>query len=352
MIPSQITATPKLFIGMDVHKKSWTVHIKTDLFDYKTVTVPPSPDSLAAYVQKHLPGHEVTCCYEAGCCGYWIARNLQQYGWQVKVVNPGDVPRTAKQDWQKTDKIDSRSLSRHLQAGNLKSISIPGEEQEQLRSLFRRRIHLVRQVRTVKNHIKSQLLYYGIPIPHQYDNPNWSSEMKQWIEAISWKFTTCQTVTDSRLKQLNFLWSEMLHVSNELRAYCRKHFRKDYYLYKSVPGIGGITAAAIISELGDLRRFSTLDELASIVGLVPGLYESSDKSQCLGLSKRSNKQLRSLLIESSWIAVGKDMALQQYYRKHAHEEPNKAIVKVAHKLLSRIRAVITTGIPYQFALVK
>lgn len=352
MIPSQITATPKLFIGMDVHKKSWTVHIKTDLFDYKTLSMPPSPDALVAYVQKHLPGHEIICCYEAGCFGYWIARNLQQHGWQVKVVNPGDVPRTAKQDWQKTDKIDSRYLSKHLQAGNLNCITIPGEEQEQLRSLFRRRIHLVRQLRTVKNHIKSQLLYYGIQIPPQYDNANWSGEMKQWVESISWKFSTCLTVTISRLKQLNFLRSEMLQISNELRAYCRKHFSKDYKLYKSVPGIGGITAAAFISELGDLRRFSTLDELASIVGVVPGLYQSSDKSQCLGLSKRSNKQLRSLLIESSWRAVAKDMALQQYFRKHAHKEPNKAIIKVAHKLLSRIRAVIITGIPYQVALVK
>jgi len=352
MIPSQITATPKLFIGMDVHKKSWTVHIKTDLFDYKTIGMPPSPESLVGYVQTHLPGHEVTCCYEAGCCGYWIARNLEQHGWDVKVVNPADVPRTSKQNWQKTDKIDCRQLSKHLQAGNVKAIHIPGEEQEQLRSLFRRRVHLVRQLRTIKNHIKSQLLYYGVTIPDQYDNANWSGEMKRWIKSITWKFSTCLTVTNSRLKQLDFLWSEMLQVSNELRSYCRKHFRKDYYLYKSVPGIGGITAAAIISELGDLRRFSTLDELASIVGLVPRLYESSDKSQCLGLTKRSNRQLRSLLVESSWIAVGKDMALQQYYRKHAHKEPNKAIIKVAHKLLSRIRAVIITGIPYQYALVK
>jgi len=176
--------------------------------------------------------------------------------------------------------------------------------------------------------------------------------MKTWVGNIKWKFSSGAESIKSRLKQLEFMWYEELHISNELRSYCRKHYRKDYYLYKSVPGIGGITAAAIISELGDLRRFSTLDELASIVGLVPGLYESSDKSQCLGLTKRSNRQLRSLLVESSWIAVGKDMALQQYYRKHAHKEPNKAIIKVAHKLLSRIRAVIITGIPYQYALVK
>ena len=117
---------------MDVHKKSWTVHIKTDLFDYKTVTMPPSPDSLAAYVQKHLPGHEVTCCYEAGCCGYWIARNLQHYGWQVKVVNPGDVPRTAKQDWQNPNTLGLkivRSLAGQLE-GTLKVSSDHGATYE------------------------------------------------------------------------------------------------------------------------------------------------------------------------------------------------------------------------------
>ena len=94
----QTTAIPKLFIGMDVHKKSWTVHFKTDLFDNATVTMPADPVVLITYVSKHFPDHEVNRCYEAGCCGYWIARSLQQQGWQVSVVNPADVPRTNKQD--------------------------------------------------------------------------------------------------------------------------------------------------------------------------------------------------------------------------------------------------------------
>lgn len=72
----------------------------------------------------------------------------------------------------------------------------------------------------------------------------------------------------------------------------------------------------------------------------------------LGLTKRSNHQLRSLLVEASWVAVRSDMALQQYYRIHAYKEPNKAIIKVAHKLLSRMRAVIISGVPYQVGLIK
>ena len=349
---SETTAVPKLFIGMDVHKKSWTVHFKTDLFDNKTVTMPADASALMSYVEKNFTGHEVSCCYEAGCCGYWIARALLEKGWQVKVVNPADVPRINKQDWQKTDKLDSRNLCKHLSDDNLKGIYIPDEEQEQLRSLFRRRIHLARQLRTIKNHIKSQLLYYGIKLPEEYDNPNWSRVMKTWIGNLQWKYSSAAESIHSRLKQLEFVWYEELHISNVLRAYCRKRYKKDYYLYKSVPGIGGITASAMIAELGDIRRFNRLDELAAIVGLVPGMYQSSENKINLGLTKRSNHQLRSLLVEASWVAVRTDMALQQYYRQHAHKEPNKAIIKVAHKLLSRIRAVIISGVPYQVGVVK
>ena len=352
MNQTQTTAIPKLFIGMDVHKKSWTIHFKTDLFDHKTVSMPTEPSVLINYVEKHFSGHQVSCCYEAGCCGYWIARSLLKQGWQVSVVNPADIPRSSKQDWQKTDKIDSRNLCKQLEIGNLRGIYIPGEEQEQLRSLFRRRVHLAQQLRTIKNHIKGQLLYYGIKLPEQYDNPNWSREMKTWLGNIQWKFSSGAASLQSRLKQLEFIWYEELDISNKLRAYCRKQYKRDYYLYKSVPGIGGITASCMLAELGDIRRFNRLDELAAIVGIVPGLYQSAENSINLGLTKRSNRYLRSLLVEASWVAVRKDMALQAFYRKHVQKEPNKAIIKVAHKLLSRIRAIIITGIPYQMGVVK
>lgn len=348
---SQTTATPKLFIGLDVHKKSWTAHFKTDLFDYKTVTMPASPPSLMNYVEKHFDHHEITCCYEAGCCGYKIARTLERSGWKVLVVNPADVPRTHKQDWQKTDKIDCRNLCSQLQKGNLRSIYVPGVEQEDLRTLFRRRIHLARQLRTIKSHIKSQLLYFGIQLPPAFDNPNWSHDMKNWIRDIHWPLPAAGLTMQSRMKQLDFIWDELLHISTELRAHCRKFYKKDYYLLKSVPGIGGITAAAILGELGDIRRFNS-DQLAALVGFIPGIYQSSDNKICLGLTKRSNRELRSLLVEATWMAVRVDMALQAYYRKHVHKDPRKAIIKVAHKLLGRIRAVINSGIPYQTGLME
>jgi len=60
--------------------------------------MPPDTDGLISYVRKHFQGDEVSCCYQAGCCAFWIARALLEKGWEVKVVNPADVPRNNQQD--------------------------------------------------------------------------------------------------------------------------------------------------------------------------------------------------------------------------------------------------------------
>ena len=97
----QITANPKLFIGLDIHKKSWSVHFRTDLFDHRGFSMPPYPEQLYTYVQKTFPDHEVSLTYEAGCCGFSAARYFLNLGWTVKVVNAADVPIANKQLYQK-----------------------------------------------------------------------------------------------------------------------------------------------------------------------------------------------------------------------------------------------------------
>jgi len=62
-----------------------------------------------------------------------------------------------------------------------------------------------------------------------------------------------------------------------LGAYCRRYHKKDYYVLKSVPGIGGLLAAAILAELGDLRRFNNEKQLSNCIGLVPGIDQSSER---------------------------------------------------------------------------
>ncbi|MFN3918633.1 MAG: transposase, partial [Flavobacteriales bacterium] len=136
----------KIFIGLDIHKKSWTVSIQTDLFFHKTYSMPSESEDLYQYVERTFPGHEVHLVYEAGCCGFSVARYFLNLGWHVLVVNPADVKTGDKERYQKTDALDSKNLSNQLKQGVLKGIYIPTEEHEQFMTLARHRTQITKKL--------------------------------------------------------------------------------------------------------------------------------------------------------------------------------------------------------------
>jgi transposase len=336
-----------LFIGLDVHKKTWSVTLQEGQVILKRFSMEAKADVLIHYVQKHYSDYSVECCYEACCCGYHIYRDLTKAGWKVLVVNPGDIPRANKQSVNKSDKVDSRYLCHQLASGHLRGIHVPDQKQEQLRSLFRRRADLVKSLRRIKCHIKSMLLYYGVVLPEHYDNINWSKAMTQWIEKLQWLYPTAASTMKSRLEEYHFLKKQYLQVCNDLRKYARTIYKKDYYLLRSIPGVGRFIAIAVLSEVGDVRRFKGIDRLSSYIGLVPSLHSSGEKSYSRGITYRSKKLLRSYLIEGAWIAAKKDAELMQYYQERKGCDHRKLIIKMAAKTLSRIYHVIKTGEPYK-----
>ena len=344
---TQITAMPKLYIGLDIHKKSWSVHLATDICDHRSFTMPPQPQKLEQYVSDNFAEHQVEITYESGCCGFSAARYFLQLGWLVTVVNAADIPRIQKQQFQKTDRIDCRILCRHLKQQQLKAIYIPTEQQDQLRSLVRHRDLIVKQLRQVKLHIKSMLLYQGVPLPFEYDNANWSKAFIAWLQNLQWQFSPAAYSMQSKLHILIHLHKEYLNCANELRSYCRKQHRKDYYLLKSIPGIGGYLAASILAELGDLRRFANEDQLSSYIGMIPAIRSSGGTQTTIGITPRSKSLIRSYLIEAAWVAIRRDPQMQAYYRKQYGKNIKNVIVKIAHKLVKRILSVIKNERPYQ-----
>jgi len=184
-------------------------------------------------------------------------------------------------------------------------------------------------------------------VPEEFDNPNWSKDFTHWLQDIKWAYATGSACMNSKLRILAVLKSEYLQTSNELRGWCRKHHKTDYYLLKSIPGIGGLLAAAILAELGDIRRFNNEREFSNCIGVVPGIHQSSESDSKMGLTPRCKALLRSYLIESAWVAIRIDPEIQAYYRKHAGRNLKNVIVKVAHKMCRRILSVVKSGTPYQ-----
>jgi transposase len=338
---------PKLYIGVDVHKSSWYVHFKTDICDHRGFSMQPNFEHLFRYVQQNFAHHEVHLVYEAGCCGFKLARMALHAAWIVTVCNPADIPKGDKQNYQKTDKIDARNLCELLKQNLLKSVYIHSVEKEQLNLLLRQRSDITKQLRRIKSQIKATLLYQGIQVPVQFDTPNWSIAFKQWLQQLQFEYTTGTSSLRSKLRMLDLYHQEYLNLANELRAYCRKHYKQDYYLLKSIPGIGGYLAAAIIAELGDIRRFNNEKQFSSYIGMVPGIYESAGKNSFVGITPRCRSLVRSYLVEAAWVALRHDPELQQYYRKHVGKNPKSVIIKIAHKMVKRILSVIKTSTPYK-----
>ena len=108
----------------------------------------------------------------------------------------------------------------------------------------------------------------------------------------------------------------------------------------------------IITELQDMKRFKTLDKLCSYAGIVPDTASSADRTIVKGITHRSNHYLRPAIVESSWVIIRKDPAMLHLYKKYCRKMvPNKAIIKIARHLLSRIRYVWNNKVEYEPGLV-
>ena len=123
----------KIYVGIDVHLKSWSVTVLSETSVLKKFSQHPSPEALYGFLTRSYPGAEYHSVYEAGFCGFWIHERLTALGIDNIVVNPADVPTKSSEKLRKTDTVDSGKLARSLRANELKGIYTPDSGQISLR---------------------------------------------------------------------------------------------------------------------------------------------------------------------------------------------------------------------------
>lgn len=151
-----------IYVGMDVHHKSWKVHIYSDEFELKSMSQEPGVDQLNNYLQTHYPGANYLLAYEAGFCGFWIQRLFTAKGINCKVIHAADVPTSGKEQLRKTDKVDSKKIAKGLKNGDLNFVYVPDIELELDRQLLRSRDNLTKDSTRIKNRVKATLKLHGI----------------------------------------------------------------------------------------------------------------------------------------------------------------------------------------------
>lgn len=339
-----------IYCGVDVHKRRWSMTSCTSHRIYKTVQLEaPLVPNTVKYLRKKFPGGNYHVAYEAGFSGFWAQRALSALGIDTIVVNPADIPTTHKQRDQKTDTRDSSKIARCLRSGELKGIYIPSVQAERDRDVIRERMNISGCERRIKHQIKSYLSCQGINIPEEMDNRHWPKRFISWLESLqqSRSDVKLQLMLD-RLEAFRVLRLKALEELRKLRETDR---HKDLYdVLISIPGVGMLTAMALIGEIIDMRRFRGEDELLSYIGLVPKSSSSGEKERIGQLTHRKNDRLLKHLIQASWMAIRSDQELMLKYEVYCKRMTGqKAIIKIAKILVRRIRCVWLNNEKYQKA---
>lgn len=338
------------YIGIDVHKKQWTICIShMNRIIQKNTSIDPSADTLHKFLNRRYPSGNYFAVYEAGFCGFSAARELKRLGIKCIVTHPADVPTKQKERMNKSDRVDAKKLSRSLGNGELESIYIPDEIYEEYRYLARHRYALIKDQTRIKNRLKSSLYYFGINTPYELEGRRWSGKYIKWLCSIQFNTEYAQYAFNDQTQRLIKLRLDLARVLKTMKnmAVQVSSMSPIYKYLLTVPGIGPITAIALLTEIMDINRFKHVDNLVSYIGLSPSLTSSDDQETEHGITCRRNKYLRSMLIEAAWIAASKDPVLTMKFGQLCRRmKKNKAIVHIAKKLVSRIRYVWKNQKPY------
>lgn len=333
----------KVFVGIDVHKRTYAVVVSVDNIVVKKWQTEASPEALANQLNKLYPESDIHSAYEAGFSGLVLHRTLEQLGIHNLVVNPASIEVSAH-NRVKTDKRDAQKIALLLEAGRLKSIHIPSQQAEQKRLLTRTREQLVREKTSLKNMIRMRCHQFGLiaPSDRRLMTHKFVKELLQ--SSPSEEFSTA----------INAYWRVWKSLDAEVKALeveLKKQSQQDAYeaTYRSAPGIGPLSARILSNELGDMSQFANERQLFSYTGLTPSEHSSGPSIRRGHITRQGNARVRFVLCEAAWRAIRKDKSLRDFFNSlYPRTGKKKAIVAVARKLIGRLRAAFRQEKLYQF----
>lgn len=338
----------KFYVGLDVHKRSWAVTVRSLGMQVAHFTQPPSALSLATTLTNKFPGGIFYSAYEAGFCGTVNHEQICRLGITNIIVHAADIPLTDKQKKNKTDLHDSRSIAENLERNALHGIHVLTFEQQELRSLFRLREGKVRDVTRANNRLKGYLVYFGIEIPKNIaKNEFLTKKALEWLDNLELLTEAGKISLKQYSEALKYQRAELFQITKLLRQQMQTVHDQAYKRLLTVPGIGPVTAMGLLAEIADFKRFNEPDKYCSYLGLTPWNDSTGETLRTKGIQPRCNKHLRPLLIEASWVAIRNAPELFAYYGKHAAKNNKHAIVKVARRLALMARAVVLKNQDYQ-----
>ena len=229
------------------------------------------------------------------CSGahHW-GRQLQKVGHRVKLMAPQFVKPYVKTN--KNDLADAEAICEAVNRPTMRFVPMKNGEQQAVLALHRARQGFVRARTAQANQIRGLLAEYGIIIPQGIGQI--SKHLPRILEDgendLPGLFRRLLRRLGEHLKQLDLQVSEL---DSQILLWHRQH--EGSCRLAQIPGIGPLTASALVASIGDAKSFENSRQLAAWMGLVPRQHSSGGKTLLLGISKRGDGYLRTLLVHGA-----------------------------------------------------
>lgn len=342
--PRKVTFSGSIWVGVDVHKKSYSVTILDENGQEKTFSMNANPDELVKKLT--LIGCPIkNVVYEAGPCGFALYRVLTECGIKAAVAAPTRMPRPITRSG-KTDRLDSLKLAEYAARNMLAPVRVPTKAQEGIRRLYRRRHKLTDLLRKNKQNIKSLLLESHIEAPVGLET--WNQRAIKALRELQADYDTKKTL-ESLLREQEFILQERKLVDEDAEKCFSEAHKKDIANLQTVPGVGPILARTFVTEIFQADTFPDGEHLASFLGLAPIMSQSGQSKGTAHIVRNGQKRLRSILIECAWMHKSKDTESESLYRRVLGRTglPQKAITAVARRLGILLWRLIIENRPYK-----
>ncbi len=343
------------YIGFDIDTVKTAVCVIQNGKKDKFYTIGSDIDSMITFLQRQQHSDvKLHLTFEiSGQAGY-LYDTLADHVDTITVSNPSKMTwiyRTAK----KNDRIDARKQALLLSIGEIPKVHIPDKTIRQWRETILHRRNLIGRAVQVKNRIRAVLKSQGLANP-LYSGSWWKKENRIWMRSLIQKRwpSRClwQLKLSDLLDQLDLLEGQVKHITTYLDLYLSK--QSGGKLLMSIPGVGPRTAEAVLAYTDDIRRFKKLKHYCAYFGLTPKLDESGTTKRMGHISKQGPSVVRWLVGESAWRVVKQSPAMRHFYERTLAGQPGRkkiAIVAVARKLLTIMRAMMLSGELYNEALI-
>ena len=329
-----------VYVGMDVHKESFTLcafTIEEDKGKYHQKTDPDFKKVLK-YLEflRTTYGDDANfiCGYEAGCLGYTLYHQLENCNVKCVILAPTTMLEQRSGRRIKTDKRDAEIIAKCLAQHNYSPVHIPTAKDEETKEFLRMRD----DHKLALKKVKQQILAFCLRHNYRYGgNSHWTAAHLKWLKALNTE-ALYKEILDEYLLTYQTLSDKLERLDKRIEELASQdEYKEAVNKLCCFVGVKTHTALSVVVEVGDFKRFASAENFASYLGLVPGEHTSDSSQIRLGITKAGNRHVRLLLTEASQCYARGQVGFKSKELKARQSGNTPEVIAYADKANERLR---------------